>query len=138
MITRGKLASASGCHVETVRYYERVGLLPKPSRTPSGYRVYNEEHVNLLNFIQHAKALGFSPGQIRELVELSDHKNNKTHSDVKKLTEAHISNVAGKIKDLQKIKKRLVDISLHCDGSEKSADSCPILISLFDREAKAK
>ena len=138
MITRGKLASASGCHVETVRYYERVGLLPKPSRTPSGYRVYNEEHVNLLNFIQHAKALGFSPEQIRELIELSDHKNNKTHSDVKKLTEAHISNVAGKIKDLQKIKKRLVDISFYCDGSEKSVDSCPILISLFDREAKVE
>ncbi|MFT5113884.1 MAG: MerR family mercuric resistance operon transcriptional regulator [Parasphingorhabdus sp.] len=136
MMTRGKLARATGCNIETVRYYERVGLLSTPSRTSSGYRVYNEEHLNQLNFIQHAKALGFPPEQIRELLELSDHKNKRTRADVKKLTEVHISNVAKKNRDLQKIKKKLVDISFYCDGSDGSADSCPILTSLFDPNDK--
>ncbi|MFT7530812.1 MAG: MerR family mercuric resistance operon transcriptional regulator [Gammaproteobacteria bacterium] len=136
MMTRGKLARATGCNIETVRHYERVGLLSTPSRTSSGYRVYNEEHLNQLNFIQHAKALGFPPEQIRELLELSDHKNKRTRADVKKLTEVHISNVAKKNRDLQKIKKKLVDISFYCDGSDGSADSCPILTSLFDPNDK--
>ena len=136
MMTRGKLARATGCHIETVRYYEKVGLLSKPSRTPSGYRIYNEGHLNQLNFIQHAKELGFSPEQIRKLLELSDHKNKRTRADVKKLTQMHISNVAKKIRGLQKIKKKLVDISFFCDGSDGSVDNCPILTSLFDPEDK--
>ena len=59
MLTRGKLATQTGCNIETIRYYEAIGLIPAPARTPSGYRNYDDEHVRRLNFIQHAKSLGF-------------------------------------------------------------------------------
>ncbi len=132
MLTRGKLAKQTGCHIETIRYYERVGVLPEAERTPSGYRIYNEDHAERLRFILKAKALGFSPKHVQELLELSDGGDTHTRSEVKSLTEAHINEVSEKITDLQKLKYRLNQISSHCDGSSKSAIDCPILISLFD------
>lgn len=132
MLTRGKLASATGCNIETIRYYEAIGLIPMPARTQSGYRSYSDEHLYRLNFIQRAKDLGFSSEQIKELLQLTDSGGNHTRADVKSLTENHIDEIAAKIRDLQKIKKRLSQISSFCDGSDKSADTCPILESLFD------
>ena len=134
MLTRGKLAKETGCNIETVRYYEKINLLPEPPRSASGYRLYDENHLRILRFIQRAKALGFSTDRIRELLQLSDVKGHHTRSEVKSLTEDHIREVSEKIKDLQKLKKRLVQVSSHCDGSNKSAESCPIMISLFDGE----
>ena len=130
MLTRGKLAAQIGCNIETIRYYEKVGIIPEPERTPVGYRVYDEEHVKRLQFILRAKELGFSPERIRELLNLSDEATH-TRAEVKSLTEQHIQEVSRKIRDLTKLKKRLNAISSHCDGSDKSAKSCPILISLF-------
>lgn len=132
MLTRGKLAARTGCNIETIRYYEAIGLIPAPARTGSGYRSYSEEHLRRLNFIQRARALGFSSEQIQGLVELTAPGGNHTRADVKSLTEAHIDEIAAKIRDLQKIKKRLSQISSFCDGSDKSAETCPILESLFD------
>ncbi len=132
MLTRGKLAKQTGCNIETIRYYEKVNLLPEPPRSASGYRLYDENHLRILKFIQRAKTLGFSTDRIRGLLELSDAGARHTRSEVKTLTEEHIMGISDKIKDLQKLKKRLNQISSHCDGSSKSADSCPILISLFD------
>ncbi|MCP4390432.1 MAG: helix-turn-helix domain-containing protein [Gammaproteobacteria bacterium] len=132
MLTRGKLASETGCNIETIRYYEAIGLLPAPARTRSGYRSYSEEHLRRLNFIQRAKALGFSSEKVLGLLALTDSAGHHTRADVKSLTEAHIDEIAAKIRDLQKIRKRLSQISSFCDGSEESADTCPILESLFD------
>jgi len=132
MLTRGKLATQTGCNIETIRYYEAIGLIPAPARTESGYRSYSNEHLRRLNFIQRARALGFSSEQIQGLVELSAPEGNHTRADVKSLTEAHIDEIAAKIRDLQKMKKRLSQISSFCDGSDKSAETCPILESLFD------
>ncbi|MCP4984022.1 MAG: helix-turn-helix domain-containing protein [Gammaproteobacteria bacterium] len=132
MLTRGKLASKTGCNIETIRYYETIGLIPPPARTASGYRNYDEEHLRRLKFIQHAKALGFSTDKIHGLLELTNPEGNHTRADVKSLTEAHIDEISIKIKDLQKIKRRLTQISSHCDGSAQSAGSCPILVTLFD------
>ena len=132
MITRGKLATRTGCNIETIRYYENIGLLPEPLRTESGYRAYNDSHVRLLNFIQRARALGFSRAQIHGLLELNDANGEHTRAEVKALTEAHIEEVSQKIRDLQKMKRRLTQISSYCDGSSASAASCPILGSLFD------
>ncbi|MCP4874827.1 MAG: helix-turn-helix domain-containing protein [Gammaproteobacteria bacterium] len=132
MLTRGKLASKTGCNIETIRYYETIGLIPPPARTASGYRNYDEEHLRRLNFIKHAKALGFSTDKIHGLLELTNPGGNHTRADVKSLTEAHIDEISIKIKDLQKIKRRLTQISSHCDGSAQSAGSCPILVTLFD------
>jgi MerR family mercuric resistance operon transcriptional regulator len=132
MLTRGKLATQTGCNIETIRYYETIGLLPVPARTASGYRAYSDEHLRRLNFIQRARSLGFSSEQTRGLLDLTEAEGNKTRADVKSLTEAHIDEISQKIKDLQKIKKRLRQISSFCDGSGKSASTCPILESLFD------
>jgi len=132
MLTRGKLATRTGCNIETIRYYEAIGLLPAPARTAAGYRSYEDEHLRRLNFIQRAKTLGFSGKQVRELLELTDPGGNHTRGDVKSLTESHIDEIAGRIRDLQKIKRRLSQISSFCDGSELSAGTCPILETLFD------
>ncbi len=132
MLTRGKLASRTDCNIETIRYYEGIGLIPAPARTASGYRTYSDEDVRRLNFIQRARLLGFSSEQTRGLLDLTDPGGNKTRADVKSLTEARIDEISLKIKDLQKIKKRLKQISSYCDGSSRSARTCPILESLFD------
>ena len=68
----GKLATETGCNIETIRYYEAIGLIPAPARTASGYRSYSDEHLRRLNFIQRARALGFSSEQIQGLLELTD------------------------------------------------------------------
>ena len=70
MLTRGKLATQTGCNIETIRYYEATGLLPAPARTAAGYRVYNDDHLRRLHFIQRGKSLGFSSDQVRELLDL--------------------------------------------------------------------
>ena len=132
MLTRGKLSKLTGCNAETIRYYERTGLLKEPERSPSGYRIYDEEHVKSLSFIQRAKDLGFSTDRIRGFLELSGDRNLHTRAEVKQLTEQHIQEVSEKIRDLTKLKKSLSQISSHCDGSGQTAESCPILVSLFD------
>ena len=132
MLTRGKLAAETGCNIETIRYYESTGLMPAPARTASGYRSYNTEHLRRLNFIQRARALGFSSDQIRGLLDLTAPGEEHTRAEVKSLTEQHIDAIAEKIRDLQSMKRRLSQISSFCDGSGKSAHTCPILESLFE------
>jgi len=130
-LTRGQLAKQTGCNIETVRYFEKIGLLPEPARSASGYRLYEDVHLRRLKFIQRAKALGFSTEQVRQLLTLSDSDDHHTRGEVKSLTEAHIKEISDKIRDLQKLKKNLSEISSHCDGSHGSAKNCPILDSLF-------
>jgi MerR family mercuric resistance operon transcriptional regulator len=132
MLTRGKLAAATGCNIETIRYYETTGLMPAPARTTSNYRSYGDEHLRRLNFIQRARSLGFSSDQIRGLLDLTAPGEDHTRAEVKALTEAHIDAIAEKIRDLQSMKRRLSQISSFCDGSGKSAHTCPILESLFE------
>ena len=131
MLTRGKLAQRTGCNIETVRYHEKVGLLPEPARSDAGYRMYTDEHEKRLRFILRAKELGFTGVSIRNLLMISDAGDDYTRAEVKALTEAHIEEVSEKIRDLQKLKKQLNQISAHCDGSAKSAKSCPIMTNLF-------
>lgn len=130
--TRGQLARETGCNIETIRYYEKIGLLPDPGRSQAGYRVYAGKHLKQLKFIQHAKSLGFSSEKILSLLRLNSDENEYTRADVKSLTDLHISEITAQIRDLEKIKNRLSDISSFCDGSDRHANTCPILESLFD------
>ena len=130
-ITRGALAKQTGCNIETIRYYEDIGLLQQPSRTASGYRVYNADHARRLRFILRAKELGFDRKKIAGLLVLSDSGDVHTRAEVKSLTQTHIDEISERIRDLQKLKKRLNEISSHCDGSGKSAEGCPIITTLF-------
>ena len=86
-----------------------------------------------MKFIQHARALGFTSAHIGELLRLGEAGARHTRADVKRLTEAHIEDIAARIRDLQKIKRRLQQISSFCDGSDAGADTCPIIESLFEK-----
>ena len=134
VLTRGRLAARTGCNAETIRYYEKIGLIPAPARNASGYRNYDQEHVRRLNFIQRARSLGFSGEQIQSLLDLSLVGAEHTRAEVKSLTETHIDDISTRIADLQKIKRRLRQISSHCDGSGESAQTCPILATLFEEK----
>ena len=130
---RGQLAHLTGCNSETIRYYEKIDLLPKPTRGSNGYRYYNHDHLQRLGFIMKSKSLGFSNNNVRELLEVSRGIGQHTRAEVKALTENHLGLVRQRIADLIKIETTLSQISQQCDGANESADHCPILLSLFDQ-----
>jgi len=130
-LTIGHLAKESGVNLETVRYYERRGLLPKPPRSASGYRLFPAEATRRLRFIQRAKNLGFSLKEIRELLSLRA-SPNKTSAEIRTRTEAKIADVEAKIRTLASMKRTLLKLAKSCGGCGPIAD-CPILDTL-DRE----
>jgi len=130
---RGQLATLTGCNSETIRYYEKIKLLPEPTRGNNGYRYYNKDHLQRLGFIMKSKLLGFNNDNIRELLEISRGIGEHTRAEAKTLTENHLALVRQRISDLKKIETTLSQISHQCDGANESADHCPILLSLFDQ-----
>jgi len=127
-LTIGKLAKAAGIGIETVRFYERQGLVAPPPRTESNYRVYPGEEVARLKFIKRAKALGFTLKEIKDLLALS-HDPQTTRADIKKRTLTKIEDVDRKIRDLTCIKKALEQLAAECDG-QGPLEGCPILEAL--------
>ena len=101
-LRRAELARRTGCNLETVRYYEKIGMMPDPPRTAAGYRVYGSDHVSRLKFILRARELGFSIEEIRGLLDLVD-GGDQTCAEIKERTERHLSNVRTKIADLRRI-----------------------------------
>ena len=124
-LTTAQLASEGGVNVETIRYYERHGLLPKPPRTPSGYRVFSEEAVTCLRFIKRSQELGFSLNEIKELLSLRV-KPGSSCVDVRRKAEAKVVDVDEKIRRLQKIRKALVELTNTCSG-RGPVSTCSIL-----------
>ncbi|PTU30410.1 heavy metal-responsive transcriptional regulator [Stenotrophobium rhamnosiphilum] len=126
-ITIGKLAEQAAVAIDTVRYYERSGLLPEPARRESGYREYPPETVKRLRFIRRAKALGFSLPEIGELLALS-----APRADVRKVKHAaqeKLKLLDEKIAELTRMRAGLQQLVKHCPG-HGSADDCPILNAL--------
>jgi MerR family mercuric resistance operon transcriptional regulator len=121
------LASRTGCHLETIRYYETIGMLPHPPRSATGHREYDEEHVLRLRFIIRGRGLGFSIGQIRGLLQLVD-GGTQTCAEVKGRTERHLLDVRSKISDLRRIEKVLADTAAKCSGD--AVPTCPVLNAL--------
>ena len=126
-LTRGELARATGCHIETIRYYEKVGLLPDPPRTAAGYRVYAAHHVVRLSFILRARELGFTLDDIRGLLGLEDGKV-PTCAEVKARTDRHLADVRARISDLRRIEGVLAQTAAQCTGADVPA--CPVLDTL--------
>ncbi|KII12782.1 helix-turn-helix domain-containing protein [Phaeobacter sp. S60] len=122
--TRGDLARATGCNIETIRYYEKTGLLPDPPRTAAGYRIYSVAHATRLRFILRARELGFSMEDIRGLMGLED-GTAPTCAEVKERTERHLADVRAKIADLRRIEKVLSVTAARCSG--ESVPDCPVL-----------
>lgn len=125
--TRGDLARATGCNIETIRYYEKTGLLPDPPRTDAGYRVYSAAHATRLRFILRARELGFSMEDIRGLMGLEDGAA-PTCAEVKERTERHLADVRAKIADLRRIEKVLSVTAARCSGED--VPDCPVLETL--------
>lgn len=128
----GQIAKQAGVHVETIRFYERKGLIQQPLRRTGGYREYPQETIVRIRFIKRAKKLGFSLPEIAELLALKANPK-ATCADVKKRTEDKISAIHERMTDLQKIKQALEELVMVCKG-EGPLDTCPILGSFEDSE----
>ena len=123
----GKLADRTGVNVETIRYYERIGLLPPPPRTQGRHRAYDERHAQRLGFIRRGRELGFSLHDIRTLLELADDRNPAC-TTAKDVTLRHLTNVRGKIASLRKLERALRDMTDACTPGKQL--SCPIIETL--------
>lgn len=126
----GALSEKTGCNIETIRYYEREGLLPDPPRTDGGHRMYGEEHLKRLTFIRRSRELGFTLEEVRGLLKMVD-GGHYTCAEVKSLTLEHLKDVRGKLADLKKLEKALKHLADQCTGDE--APDCPIVEALFER-----
>ena len=124
----GELAREAGVNVETIRFYERKGLLPEPPRRSSGYREYPIAAVRRIRFIQRAKGLGFTLREIKGLLELRVDPDT-TCNEVRERATEKIADVKRKIADLRKIEKALCKLTDSCSGSGPKGD-CPILVHL--------
>lgn len=123
--TIGRLARAAGVNVETVRYYQRVGLLTEPPKPREGYRVYTREAVDRIKFIKQAKKLGFNLKEISELLDLGDGHCG----DVRRKAEQKRDRIAAQIADLQRLRATL-DTLINACASGKDPTHCPIVESL--------
>src|SRR6266851_5262647 len=112
-IVIGKLARETGTNVETVRYYERLGLWAAPARSAGGYRLYGTEHLKRLNFIRRARLLGFSIGEVRTLLRLADERRRPC-AEVRGVAETHLADVRNKITDLRKMERVLKATIARC------------------------
>jgi len=133
-LTIGKVARSAGLAIDTVRYYEREGLLEIPARTASGYRHYSPDAVARLRFIRQAKELGFTLSEIRELLTLKV-APGKSCADVKARTEAKIADVEQRIAQLDRMKRALAKLATACSGRGPTSD-CPILEAMETREVR--
>jgi Cd(II)/Pb(II)-responsive transcriptional regulator len=124
----GELAQATGTQVETIRYYEKEGLLPEPGRSDGNYRVYGPEHVDLLQFIRHCRSLDMSLEEVRVLLRLRDAPAEDC-GDVGALLDEHIGHVVQRIQALRSLERQLRDLRARC-APETDAAQCGILSGL--------
>ena len=117
----GEVAKRSGVGIETIRYYEREGLLHEPQRRPSGYRLYDAATLKRLEYICQAKELGFTLAEIRELLELSFAANER-QAEIRRRAEAKVAGIEDKIRSLQKMRRSLLAIVKRCGSSHH----CPL------------
>jgi len=137
-LTIGKVAKQAEVNIETIRYYEWRGLIPRPPRRESGYRQYPRDTVTRIQFIKRAKELGFSLREILELLSLKLRLDpNTTCGDVKKRAEIKIADIEEKIRTLQGMKRALITLTMECKGSAPVSE-CPILEALGTRGESAK
>ena len=127
VITIGALSERSGVNIETIRYYERIGLLPAPPRSAGRHRLYEEAHRRRLVFIRRSRELGFSLEEARTLLGLGG-GHEMTCGDVNALTRHHIGAIRAKIRDLKRLERTLSNLAAQCTG--QTVPECPILEAL--------
>ncbi len=129
-MTRGDLAGTTGCHIETIRYYEKIGLMPKPKRAANGYRFYDEGDERRLGFIMRGRELGFNIDGLRGLLTLVD-GGDYTCGEIKEMTVGHLNEVRNKVSDLKKIERVLSKMADQCEGGR--VPECPVIDAMFER-----
>ena len=125
----GEVAKKSGVNSKLIRHYESIGVIPKASRSESGYRIYSESDVHILVFVRRARGLGFSMKEIKKLVGLWRNKSRASH-EVKSLAMKHVDLLEKKILELQSMSKTLAALARACHGDNRP--NCPILENLAD------
>lgn len=125
-LTIGTLASESGVGIQTVRFYERKGLIRRPAKRAVGYRQYSPDDVKRIQFIKRRQELGFTLQEIKEILELNT-SQRATCSDIQKKSSAKLKEIVEKIRDLQQMKRTLDKLSKACGDSKKAAAECKIL-----------
>jgi Hg(II)-responsive transcriptional regulator len=132
-LTIGRIAKLADVGIDTIRFYERRGLLPAPARTASGYRIYAPDTVGRLNFIRRAKDLGFSLEEISTLLYLQDSGGAKT--EIREITQRKLEHIDTKIDNLERMRAVLHDLHQQCVGSG-DIDGCPIIEALADEDVE--
>lgn len=125
----GELSRRSGVNIETIRYYERIKVLPAPPRTDSGRRVYGPAETRTLAFIRRSRELGFTLDEIRTLLALSAENGQGACAEVNELATGHLAEVRAKIADLRAMERILADAVRRCDAGE--APGCPLIDTLW-------
>ncbi len=126
----GRLSAKAAVNLETVRYYERIGLLPSPPRTEGGHRLYGEEHVKRLTFVRRARELGFTLEEIRALLRLAERE--PSCAKVRVLAADHLRDVRAKIADLKRMERVLSETVDRC--AQGTRPECPLLEILFQAD----
>jgi Cu(I)-responsive transcriptional regulator len=132
MLAIGKLAKRTGTKVQTIRYYEQIGLLPKPGRTEGGQRRYGDADLDRLAFIRHARQLGFTLEAIRELLDLSDNPS-RSCAEVDVIAHRQLKEVEARIARLEALRKELKRMLREC--SRNTVSDCRVLEVLCDHGA---
>lgn len=127
-MTRGELTGRTGCDAETIRYYEKIGILPEPARSPGGYRQYDETHEHRLRFVMRGRELGLAMADLKSLLDLVD-RRAVSCAEVEKLAVAHLQSVREKVCDLKRMERALDSTVRACSG--KDVPECPLIDTLF-------
>jgi MerR family mercuric resistance operon transcriptional regulator len=124
----GELSQRTGCHIETIRYYERIGLLPAPHRSAARYRLYDASDIKRLAFVRRSRELGFTLDEVRKLLALSAKDGRSACAEVRELAAGHLAKVQAKIADLRAMERVLADAVRRCD--EGNFPGCPLIDAL--------
>ena len=128
-MTIGTLSKRTGVNIETIRFYERAGVLPRPARTAGGHRVYRPDHQKRLIFVRRSRELGFSLDDVRGLLGLVD-GGRYTCAEVRTIALDHLTDIRRKLADLRRLERTLSDVAGRCRGGR--APECPLIDALFD------
>lgn len=124
----GELADTCNCPVETIRYYEKIGLLPRPMRASNGYRVYDDQHRKWLQFLLRSRGLGFTQDEVRRLTEIAL-MSEPACADVHSILSDHVIQIQGKIRDLKRMEKSLSRLNAKCENG--TLNECPVIDELM-------
>jgi len=125
----GEISRATAVNIETIRYYERIGVMPKPDRTAGGNRQYNHDQLKRLFFIRRCRDLGFSLSEVRALLAMVD-GHDFSCNQVHEMTIAHLGTIRQKLSDLQQLEKTLQQMAATC--SKGDVPECPVIDALFE------